>query len=136
MRVHAGGRKTYVVQTRSPAGRLKRVTLGRDGKMTAEEARRSAAEVIYRIRRGEEPFPAPVAPEPTMVDLAGRFMKAHVEANSKPGTVKSFRRTVDLHMRHVSCSVCFFDGRVCPKTRQNLMLCVLVYLVFEPLVVA
>ena len=62
--------------------------------MTAEEARRSAAEVIYRIRRGEEPFPAPAAPEPTMVDLAGRFMKAHAGANCKPG-VRSWGRALE-----------------------------------------
>ena len=98
VRVHASGRKAYVVQTRGPGGRLKRVTVGRHGKMTAEAARRAAAEVIDRVRRGEEPFPKPPAPEPTMAELAERYMEMHVAKNCKPGTFETFRRTVDLHI--------------------------------------
>ena len=98
VRVHATGRKAYVVQTRGPSGRLKRVTIGRHGEMTADAARRAAAEVIDRIRRGEEPFPKPPAPELTMAQLAERYMTKHVEVNCKPGTVKTFRRAVDLHI--------------------------------------
>ena len=45
VRVHATGRKAYVVQTRGPAGRLKRVTVGRHGEMTADAARRAALRV-------------------------------------------------------------------------------------------
>ena len=87
VRVYATGRKVYVVQTRGPAGSLKRVTIGRDVVMTAETARRTAAEAIDRIRSGEDPFPAPPAPEATVADLAERYMKAHVEVNCRPGTV-------------------------------------------------
>ena len=98
VRVYASGRKVYVVQTRGPGGKLKRVTVGRDVKMTADAARRSAAEVIDRIRRGEEPFPAPPAPEPTMADLARRYMKVHVEANCRPATAAGFRRAVEHYI--------------------------------------
>ena len=96
VRVHASGRKAYVVQTRGPGGRLKRVTLGRHGEMTSDAARRKAAEAIDRIRQGLEPFPAPSALEPTMADLAGRYMEMHVRPNCKPRTVKTYRRVVDL----------------------------------------
>ena len=98
VRVYATGRKVYVVQTRGPTGSLKRVTIGRDVKMTAETARRTAAEVIDRIRSGEDPFPAPPAPEATVADLAERYMKAHVKVNCRPGTVETFRRVVDLYI--------------------------------------
>ena len=67
-------------------------------KMTAEAARRTAAEVMDHIRSGEDPFPAPPAPEATVADLAERYMKAHVELNCKPGTVGIFRRVVDLYI--------------------------------------
>ena len=77
-----------MVQTRGPTGSLRRVTIGRDTKMTAEAARRTAAEVIDRISSGEDPFPAPPTPEPTVADLAERYMKAHVEVNCRPGTVE------------------------------------------------
>ena len=50
VRVHATGRKVYVVQSRGPAG-PKRVTLGRHGALSADEARKRAAVVIDRIKR-------------------------------------------------------------------------------------
>ena len=87
-----------MVQTRGPTGSLRRVTIGRDVKVTAEAARRTAAEVIDRIRSGEDPFPAPPTPEPTVADLAERYMKAHVEVNCRPGTVGIFRRVLDLYI--------------------------------------
>ena len=60
VRVHATGRKVFVVQTRGPAG-PKRVTLGLYGDFSADEARKQAAVVIDRIRQGEAPVPEPMA---------------------------------------------------------------------------
>ncbi len=48
VRVHATDRKVYVVQSRRPAG-PKRVTLGRHGALSADEARKRAAVVIDLI---------------------------------------------------------------------------------------
>ncbi len=98
VRVHSSGRKAYVVQTRGPGGRLKRVTLGRHGEMTSDAARRRAAEAIDRIRQGLEPFPAPPAPDPTVAELAARFMEMHVAKNCKPGTAVTFRQAVERHI--------------------------------------
>ena len=98
VRVYATGRKVYVVQMRGPAGRPKRVTLGAHGKIAPDEARKDAATVIDRIRRGDEPFPRPPAPEPTVADLAARYMTAHVEVNCRPGTIENFRGVVDHYI--------------------------------------
>ena len=97
VRVHATGRKLYIVQSRGPAG-LKRVTLGRVGDEPVDKHRRQAAVVIDRIKRGEGPFPPEPAPEPTVVDLAERFLKTHVGARCKPGTAKSYRLAVQNHI--------------------------------------
>ena len=43
VRVHPSGRKVYIVQTRARGKAAKRVTVGRHGVITAEEARRRAA---------------------------------------------------------------------------------------------
>ena len=43
IRVYPSGLKKYVAQSRGPGG-SKRATLGRHGKLTADEARRRAAE--------------------------------------------------------------------------------------------
>ena len=87
VRVHTTGRKLYIVQSRGPAG-LKRVTLGRVGTETVDARRREAAEVIDRIKRGEDPKPAP---PPTVADLAARWLKNHVEARCRPNTAHGYR---------------------------------------------
>ena len=70
VRVHATGRKLYIVQSRGPAG-LKRATLGPAGDRTVEERRREAAAAIDRIKRGEDPKPPEPAPEPTVARSGG-----------------------------------------------------------------
>ena len=94
VRVHTTGRKLFIVQSRGPAG-LKRITLGRVGTETVDARRREAALVIDRIKRGEDPRPAP---EPTVADLAERCLKNHVEVRCKPGTAKSYRLALKNHI--------------------------------------
>jgi len=94
VRVHATGRKLYVVQSRGPAG-LKRATLGRHGALSTEEARKQAAVVIDRLKRGEDLAPAP---EPTVAELAERFMRVHVKAHCKPSTARTYQGHLDCHI--------------------------------------
>ena len=102
MRVRATGRKVYVVQSRGLAG-PKRITLGLHGDLSADEARKQAAVVIDRIKRGEEPEPAPPEPELTVAVLAERFMRMHVEQHCKPRTVTTYRLAVCApHARFVT----------------------------------
>ncbi len=97
VRVYRTGRRVYCVQTRGPAG-PKRVTLGRHGEITADAARREAATVIDRIKRGEAPFPVALEPEPTVAVLAGRFLRSHVEVNCSANTKDSFGLIVRNHI--------------------------------------
>ena len=98
IRVYASGRKVWCVQTRGPSGGPKRVALGRLADMPPDEARRRAAEVIDRIKRGLDPVPAPPAAEPTVADLAERYMEAHVKVNCRPNTVGFLGRIVRLYI--------------------------------------
>ena len=93
MRVHRTGRKTYVVQTRGPNG-LKRVTIGRHGDTAAEQARKEAAAIIDRIKRGMDPVPSAPVPELTVAGLAERCMSAHAEVNCRPKTVELYRHAI------------------------------------------
>ena len=93
MRVYATGRKVYVVQSRGPWG-PKRVTLGRHGEMSSDEARKQAALVIDRIKRGEEPEPKPPEAAPTVASLAERFMRDHVGTRCKPDTAATYRSLI------------------------------------------
>ena len=97
VRVHATGRKTYVVQTRGPAG-PKRVTLGRHGELAVEEARKQAALIIDRIKRGEDLSAAAPGAETTVAGLAERFMRTHVEKHLKPASASAYRTMLDKHI--------------------------------------
>ena len=97
IRVYPSGLKKYVVQSRGPGG-SKRATLGRHGKLTADEARRRAAEAIDRIKRGEDPIPPPPEPEPTMAVLAERYMRDYVPSHCRASSAAVYRRALDNHI--------------------------------------
>ena len=97
VRVYATGRKVYVVQSRGPWG-PKRVTLGKHGEMSCDEARKTATGVIDRIKRGEEPEPKPPEAAPTVAGLAERFMRDHAETHCKPDTAVSYRSYIGNHI--------------------------------------
>ena len=102
VRVYASGQKYYVVQTRARGRAAKRVTVGRHGLITAEEARRRAALIVARIKAGEEPVPEPMAAKrvegPTVAALAQHYLEEHVEVRCKPKTAESYRQAVGKHI--------------------------------------
>ena len=102
VRVYPSGSKHYVVQTRAGGKAAKRVTVGRHGIVTAEEARRRAALIIARIKAGEEPASEPLAvtlaESPTVGDLARVYLEEHVAVRCKPKTAATYRLTVYKHL--------------------------------------
>ena len=97
VRVYPSGRKVYVVQSRAGGG-PRRVTLGTHGEITATQARKRAAQVIDRIKRGEEPAaPLPQAGT-TVADLAERYMSAHVAQNCNAHTAGIYRGSLANHI--------------------------------------
>jgi integrase len=55
LRITASGVKSFIVETRIN-GRVKRVTLGKYGNITAEEARKQAKSLLGRVARGDDPI--------------------------------------------------------------------------------
>lgn len=94
VRVYPTGRKVYVVQSRGPRG-PKRRALGRHGEISCDEARKGAAVLIDRIKRGEGPA---TSAELTVAGLAERFMRLHVSAHCRPNTVTKYRGALDKHV--------------------------------------
>ena len=92
VRVYPSGSKVYVVQTRTK-GKSKRVTLGRHGVISADQARRKAAETIARLKSGEDPG-GKSASTVTAADLAARYLKEHVALHCNPHTAKLYRSAV------------------------------------------
>ena len=98
VRVYPNGAKTYLVQTRGPKG-SKRITVGRHGTLSADEARRQGAELLTRIKAGEEArTPGGDDAGPTVADLAERYLREHVEVRCKALTVKGYRQMIDGHI--------------------------------------
>ena len=89
-----GARSTWC-RTRS-GGRSRRVTIGRHGLLTAEQARRKAAGVIAGIKAGDEPFSAasPQATGPTLAEVGERYLREHVAVRCKPTTAGAYRHAL------------------------------------------
>ena len=102
VRVYPTGGKHYVVQTRARRNAAKRVTVGRHGVITADEARSRAAAIIARIKAGEEALPETEAERlsgsPTVGRLARRWLEQHVENHCKPKTRRLYRLIVEKHL--------------------------------------
>ena len=101
VRIYPTGSKYYVVQARGPRG-AQRLTVGRHGVIDAACARRRAALAIARIKAGENPRPqteaARTASGPTVAELARRYLEEHVAVRCKPGTARTFRTVIDVHI--------------------------------------
>ena len=100
VRVMPSGAKTYQAQYRK-GGRTRRVSLGRHGKITVDEARRLAKDVMGQVAMGDNPAEE-IALErraPTVACLCDRFFKDHAQERCKLTTQKEYRRALDLFIK-------------------------------------
>ena len=104
VRVQHSGAKTFVVNYRSGSGGRsapnKRVTLGRFGRITPDEARRMAQELLGKVASGEDP--ARERAEARDMPTLARAFEDYLGANPrrKPRTVEMYRQNL---------KVCFGD---------------------------
>lgn len=101
LRVFKSGKRSYVVQYRNAQGRSRRMTLGKHGKITADEARLRAGRIFTAVRDGADPVAARLAylEAPTVDQLLDRYLAEHVEKRNRPTTRREVRRLVDRHIR-------------------------------------
>ena len=97
IRVYPTGRKVYVVQTRTN-GKSKRVTVGRHGDISPDEARKNATKFIARMKAGQSPVEAALEAEPTVADLAERYEREYVAMHCKPNTIKHYGLMLKKHI--------------------------------------
>lgn len=97
IRVMPSGAKTYQAQYRM-GGRTRRVSLGRHGKITVDEARTLAKDVMGKVARGDNPAEdlAQHRRALTIAALCERFFEHHVKERCKPSTQGEYRRAIDL----------------------------------------
>ena len=90
VRVQPTGAKSYVVKYRAGSGRgapTRRVTLGRIGTLTPDEARALARKMLGAVAHGSDPAALRAAERraSTFRELAEIFLVEHVEAKRKDG---------------------------------------------------
>lgn len=97
VRVWPSGRKVYLVMCRVK-GRLRRITIGPHGPITADKARDRAFELLSEARNGRNPVKEvdQARKAPTVKGLGERFLKEHVELRCKPSTQAEYKRSVEL----------------------------------------
>jgi integrase len=111
LKVTPSGKKVYLLQYRK-GGRgapTKRVTIGRHGALTPDQARKEAVRLSGAIASGSDPAAVRAREKsaPTVRALAERFLNEHVATKTKPRTAVEYRRLVEniivpaLGRRHV-----------------------------------
>jgi integrase len=100
VRVQATGAKSYVVKYRAGSGRAaptRRVTLGRVGTLTPDEARTLARKTLGTVAHGNDPAALRAAERraSTLRELAEIFLAEHVEAKRKQSTATHYRSLLE-----------------------------------------
>jgi integrase len=97
VRVMPSGARSFIVEYRPGAGgrnvAKRRLTLGRYGAMTVDQARTAALNALARIRLGSDPAGEKnrQRASPTVADLIGLFTAEHVDAKLKAGTAQGYK---------------------------------------------
>src|SRR5262245_43126553 len=97
------GQKSYVLQYRVIGGRgarQRRVTLGRVGAISLDDARVLAQEYLRGVRYGQDPAGARQAMRqaPLVQDLAARYLREHADVKKKPRSAHMDHVNLRLHV--------------------------------------
>lgn len=103
LRVAANGLRTFVVRYRKGGARKdpgKLYTLGRYGKLTADDARKLAKNTLASITKGEDPQgeKAKRQKELTVAELCDRYSEAK-STTKKPSTLATDRSRIERHIK-------------------------------------
>src|SRR5215470_20352170 len=100
VRVQLTGAKSYVVKYRAGSGRgapTRRITLGRVGNLTPDEARTLARRTLGAVAHGNDPAALKAAERraSTLREVAEIFLTEHVEAKRKRTTATHYRSLLE-----------------------------------------
>src|SRR6185437_13479880 len=118
LRHFPSGVKTFLYDYRDRDGRKRRVTIGRFGSLTVEEARTQARTLAGRVAKGDSPAADRDARRkaPTVGELLDDYVKRHVEVVNAPKTQKGVKAIVERLLRPA-----FGALKVAGVTRQDVL---------------
>lgn len=99
LRVKPGGARSYFVQYRN-GRRSRRLTLGRHGVLTTEQARHLAQDALAAVRKGEDPAAQRKAERAaaSFAEFAERYFAQHAEVKKKPTSIRNDRFLLRRHV--------------------------------------
>ncbi|WP_419914641.1 tyrosine-type recombinase/integrase [Hoeflea sp.] len=91
VRAKPSGAKTFIVQYRNQSGRSRRLSVGKLGKVTLDQARKQAVKLMGKIATGEDPAEERrrLLRSETVGQLADVYMKEHCAGRCKPRTIEA-----------------------------------------------
>lgn len=100
VRCNADGSKTYLVEYRAGRGRgfpTRRISIGRHGALTPEEARNQAKHILARVAQGADPAAERTArkKDPTVKDILNQALEEHWRPKRKASTAAVFERLIN-----------------------------------------
>jgi integrase len=102
LRLRAGGKRTWVVQYRLGT-KQRRVSIGTPGALTAEKARKTAAEILAKVRLGQDfqaqKHKARAEAALTLGAMVIRYIAEHVERRQRPGSQLETKRHLEKHWK-------------------------------------
>ncbi len=100
LRVRAGGTKSYILQYRNAEGRTRRLTVGLCGRLTPDEARSMARQLLAAVDRGEDPVQDVQENRraPTVTEFASQYMELHARPKKKPRSVEKDEALLRLYI--------------------------------------
>ena len=106
-KVTPAGKRVYILQYRRPgqgsSSAPKRLTLGKHGDLTADEARGIAAALLLELRSGGDPATVlRVGESPTVSELAERFLTEYLPGKKRPPRERTIKFYESLFRCHVT----------------------------------
>jgi len=99
LRMSGGGSKSFIVETRIN-GKVKRITLGRYGPLTCEQARKEAQKVLGHIAGGGDPITEKrekIAQAVTLQDAFQSYLSTR--KNLQESTIEDYTRSIDGNLK-------------------------------------